>query len=120
MKDAGTAKISAIAIHWHVSKPTARRILRLAGVLPVATSPEKYRWQDIWRLEGEVFVPPVDWTSFKAPLLTVAQLPGLDPEGRKARTWRRYVEKDCLPVIRLPPDIARIRKSIFLIARHYV
>ncbi len=120
MKDAGTAKISAIAIHWHVCEPTARRILRAAGVLPVATGPKKYRWQDIWRLEGEVFVPPADWASFKAPLLTVAELPGLDPEYRKARTWRRYVEKDRLPVIRLPKDIARIRKSIFLIARHYV
>ncbi|TNF12997.1 MAG: hypothetical protein EP320_10475 [Rhodobacteraceae bacterium] len=120
MKDAGTAKISAIAVHWHVSKPTARRILLAAGVLPVATGPKKYRWQDIWRLEGEVYVPPADWASFKAPLLTVAELPGLDPEERKARTWRRYVEKDRLPVIRLSEDIARIRKSIFLIARHYV
>lgn len=120
MKDAGTAKISAIAVHWHVSAPTARRVLRAAGVMPVATSPKKYRWQDIWRLEGEIYVPQADWADYKARLLKAGELPGLDPENRKARTWRRNVEKDRLPVIRLSKDIARIRKSMFLIARHYV
>jgi len=119
-KEAGTAKISTIAIHWNVSESTARQVLSARGLLPVVTGPQKYRWQDIWRLEGEVFVPTADWVSFRAPLLTVAELPELDLEERKARTWRRYVEKDRLPVIRLSKDIVRIRESIFLVARHYV
>lgn len=121
MLEAGTAKISVIQDHWNVSQPIARRIIANAGLIPVGDGPQKYWWKDIWRLEGEVYVPPVAWNVYKAKLLTVPELPALD-EGheRKARTWRRYVEQDQIPVIRLTKDIVRIRRSVFLVARHHV
>lgn len=119
--DAGTAKVSTIAAHWRVSVPTARRILEQAGLVPAGEGPKKYRWQDIWRLEGETFVPQTQWSEYKAPLLSVPELPALDEEHwRKARTWRRHVEKNRIPVISLGKGIKRIRRSVFLVARHYV
>jgi hypothetical protein len=120
MEDPGTAKTSLIAQHWQVCLPTARAIIAKAGLIRVNDSPKKYRWSDIWQLEGEAYVPPSLWTRFKEPLLTIPELPELDVDERSARTWRRHVEHNRLPVIRLTEDISRVRKCVFEKAQHYV
>ncbi len=75
MKHAGSALVSVIADHWRVSPPTARAILAQAGLEPSGSGWARYLWQEIWRLEGEIFVPPRDWSAFREPLLKTSQLP---------------------------------------------
>ena len=116
----GTARVSQIAAHWRVTPPTVRRVLRDAGLTPVGDGWERYRWVDLWRLEGASFVPPCDYADFRAPLLTPAELPARDAEGRAARTMRRYLKAGKLPAIRLSPSIVRIRPSDFDAAIPYV
>lgn len=118
--DPGTALVSAIAAHWRVTEPTARRILKRAGLVPVGEGWDRYRWTDVWRLEGASFVPPCDHADFQAPLLTAAELPGRDAEGRAPRTMRRYLKSGRLPAIRLSAGVVRIRACDFDAAISYV
>ena len=118
--DPGTARVSQIAAHWRVTPPTARRILRGAGLAAVGDGWERYRWVDLWRLEGAGYVPPCDYADFKAPLLTPAELPARDAEGRAARTMRRYLSTGRLPTIRLSASVVRIRACDFDAAIPYV
>jgi hypothetical protein len=120
MEDPGTAKTSKIAEHWDVCLPTARAVIKVAGLIPVSGCPRKYHWSDIWRLEGEAHVPRGLWSAFKEPLLKVPHLPAFDEKDRSARTWRRHVECNRLPVIRLTDDISRVRKCVFETAQHYI
>lgn len=63
--DPGTAKVSEIAVHWCVCETTARAALLAAGLKPSALCPERYRWSEIWRLEGLHFVPLDDFAMRK-------------------------------------------------------
>lgn len=119
MRDPGTAKTSTIAKHWDVCLATARRIIAEAE-LPVADeNPNKYRWMDIWLLEGDAYVPPDLWRDFKAPLLKVSDLSNQYPkeddrsEIPSARTFRRRVEQGRLPSIKLTEDTSRVRACVF-------
>jgi hypothetical protein len=112
LNDPGTAKISAIAMHWNVCEPTARKILRAHGVPAQPGKPEKYRWEDIWRLEGFSHVPEWDWLRHKAPLLKTEDLVDDTRRGRSARSLRRKLEIGRIPSIRLGPDVRRIRPEV--------
>lgn len=110
----GTATVAELARHWVVSSPTVRAILEQAGLPDVAEGGwPKYRWDDVWRLEGAGFVPPCDWADFKAPMLGAGDLAAIDPRGRAARTWRRHVACGRLPSVRLSPGIRRVRACVF-------
>lgn len=110
----GTATVSELAVHWSVCDATVRKILAAAGLRDVAQSGwPKYRWDDVWRLEGAGFVPPCDWADFRAPLLRVSELPGLDERGRAGRTWRRHVKTGRMPSIELAPGVRRVRECVF-------
>lgn len=116
---AGTVRVSELRAHWQVSEPTARKILTVAGLSPVGAGWDRYLWREIWRLEGESFVPRHDWVAFKAPLLKTADLVDLDLEQRSERTLRRYLERGLVPSIRLSPGIVRVRRTVFETAIHY-
>lgn len=120
MNLAGSALVSAIAIHWNVTAPTARTIIAEAGLVACSDGWSRYEWQDIWRLEGEIHVPKRFWRDFKAPLLKSSALAALDPEERSDRTMRRYVERGVIPSIRLSSDVVRVRECVFNIAIHHV
>jgi hypothetical protein len=115
----GTATVAEIAEHWAVSPATARKILTKAGLTPVGEGWQRYRWTDIWRIEGEVYVPPADWSDYKKPLLRPRDLPDRDPRDRSQRTFRRLVKADRLPGIRLRPTIVRFRERVVDQAVHY-
>lgn len=119
--DAGTVGLSMLAIHWSVCGATARAIIIAHGLPEVSASGwPKYRWSDVWRLEGAGLVPPCDWADFRKPLLRASDLTGLDVKGRSARTWRRNVETGRMPSIRLSNNVCRIRQCTFLAIAPYV
>lgn len=121
MEEAGSALVSTIAQHWSVTDDTARLIIATAELKPVRDDGwKRYLWNDIWRLEGEIFVPRRLWSEFRERLLKTSELPSLDPEKRSARTFRRYVEQGKIPSIELSPDVTRVRKCVFDIAVHHV
>lgn len=113
-RDAGTATLTDLTIHWAVSAPTARAIIRASGLPDVSAGCyPRYRWTDIWRFERAGFVHPVDWAEFRCPLLRPADLSDVDPRGRSARTWRRLLNSKKLDSIRLSPAIRRVRPAVF-------
>lgn len=121
VRDSGTVYLSALAVHWAVCDTTARAIVAAHGLPDVSASGwPKYRWSDIWRLEGAGLVPPCDWADFRKPLLRASDLAGLDVKGRSARTWRRNVETSRMPSIRLSDTVRRVRESTFLAMALYV
>ncbi|WP_209427925.1 hypothetical protein [Pararhodobacter sp. SW119] len=120
-KKPGCARVSEIATHWNVYDSTAREIIATAGLVPVdAEGWKKYFWEDIWRLEGDLFVPQNAWRAFKEPLLKTPSLPERDPIGRSPRTMQRYIEQGKIPCIRLAPDIIRVRECIFDVVIHRI
>src|SRR6056297_73217 len=119
--DPGTVGLPKLAIHWSVCAATARAIISAQGLPDVSASGwPRYRWSDVWRLEGAGLVPPCDWADFKKPLLRVSDLAGLDSDARSQRTWRRHVAKGRMPSIRLSENVRRIRESTFLAMEPYV
>jgi hypothetical protein len=120
-RDSGTVGLRGLAIHWSVCKATARAITTAHGLPDVSASGwPKYRWSDIWRLEGAGLVPPCDWTDFRKPLLRASELAAIDSKERSARTWRRHVEAGRMPSIRLSDTVRRVRESTFLAMAPYV
>lgn len=112
--DPGTATTSILALHWAVSAPVAREIIKQAGIPNVSTTyRSKYRWDDVWRFEGAGVVPRCDWSVFKAPMLLPSHLSLKDPEGRSERTWRRHVKSGALPSVHLIRGIRRVRENTF-------
>lgn len=101
--DPGTATVTQIARHWGLTPSTVRKLLKRAGIVPVSTGPERYRWRDIWALEGAGYVPPADEAEFRRPLLTPAEVGPLFPH-LKPRTIRNRASKGTLPAIRLGTD----------------
>src|SRR6056297_2065511 len=119
--DPGTVGLPKLAIHWSVCAATARAIISAQGLPDVSASGwPRYRWSDVWRLEGAGLVPPCDWADFQKPLLRASDLVGLDVKGRSARTWRRNVETSRMPSIRLSDTVRRVRESTFLAMAPYV
>lgn len=111
--DPGTATVSEIVRHWAVSAPTARRILGEAGLRDMSLGGwPRYRWRDIWILEGDSFVPPGLWPGWKLPLLVPSHLHERDPRC-SARTWRRHVAAGRGPSISLARGIVRVRPAVF-------
>ena len=117
--DPGTATVAEIAEHWAASPATARKILAKAGLTPVSEGWQRYRWTDIWRIEGEIYVPPADWREYKQPLLRPRDLPDRDLRDRSGRTFRRLGKADRLPGIRLSPAVVRFRERVVDQAVHY-
>ena len=121
MEEAGSARVSRIADHWNVCENTAREIIDEGNLRPTTESGwKRYLWQDIWRLEGEVFVACRYWRDYREPLLKPSELHELDPEKRSARTFRRYVERGVIPSIDLSPTVRRVRRCVFDIVIHHV
>jgi len=110
--DPGIAKVARIAAHWVVCDRTARAILAAHGVPALPGRPERYRWEDIWRLEGFPFVPEWDWPRRKDPLLKTEDLVDEERRGRSARSVRRKLESGRIPSILLAPDVRRIRPEV--------
>ena len=107
---ARTLRTSAVAAHWAVHPDTALALLRAAGVRPArARAPLRWRWEDVWRLEGDPLVHAADRALLRAPLLTAAMCAARDPLERTAHTWRRLIRAHRLPVVRLSPTLARVR-----------
>lgn len=120
MDHAGSALVSTIAEHWRVTPSTARAILACSAIAPVGSGWNRYRWTDIWRLEGELYVPRCDWQDFRKPLLTTRELRERDPEARAERTFRRYISQRRIPSIRLSKGVVRVRECVFVRAVHHV
>jgi hypothetical protein len=113
-QDPGAATLSEIARHWRVCEDTAGDIIAAARLPDVSLNARpRYRWRDVWRLEGEPWVHPVDWTAYRAPLLHPGDLPELDPHRRGGRQWRRLVASGRMPSIRLSPGVRRVRACVF-------
>lgn len=111
--DPGVARVAAIVAHWSVDPDVARGILAAAGLRPVSDlGPRKYRWREIWALEGDHYVPPARWAEWKAPLLIPSRLGDLDGD-RSARTYRRHVRAGRIPGIHLSATIVRVRRAVF-------
>ncbi len=60
-EDPGAATVREIAIHWSVCEDTARRVLAASGLPSLPNGPVRRRWVDIWRFEGEIYVPRHAW-----------------------------------------------------------
>jgi hypothetical protein len=74
MRQRKNAKVAEIAAHWYMTTDAVRTILKSAGIEPVSTGPELYRWADIWAYEGAGWVAPADEAAFKAPLMKASEL----------------------------------------------
>jgi hypothetical protein len=121
MEEAGSALVSRIADHWKVCENVARDIIGEGRLIPTKDSGwKRYLWQDIWRLEGEVFVAKRFWSDYRKPLLKPSELHHEDPEKRSDRTFRRYVEQGKIPSIDLSPTVRRVRRCTFDIVIHHV
>lgn len=97
-------KVSEIAVHFKLGQDTTRKLLKVSGVRPVATKPDRYSWHDIWRLEGAGYVPENMVEDFQLPLLKPAEVsrkffPHLAP-----RTITDRAKKGRLPGILLGKD----------------
>lgn len=113
-QDPGAATLAGIARHWRVCDDTASDIIAAARLPDVSLNGRaRYRWRDIWRLEGEAWVHPADWAAFREPLLHPSDLPGRDPRKRKNRQWRRLVASGRMPSIRLSAGVRRVRACVF-------
>lgn len=97
------ATVSQIARHWGLIPPTVRKLLKSSGTVPVFISPERYRWRDIWVIEGAGYVPPADEDEFRRPLLTPSEVRRFFPH-LKPRTITDRALKGTLPGIRLGTD----------------
>ena len=80
----------------------------------------RFRWQDVWRLEGAMYVPPRYYKMYKAPLVLPQELVEHDPAGRSERTLRRYAAEGRLPVITLAPTLRRFREAELALAFEHI
>ena len=103
MRNPKTATVAEIATHWRLTPDTVRKILKDANLRPASTSPERYRWTDVWSFEGAGWVAPSDERAFKAPLKKVTELGGFFPNV-PPRTITDQASKKKVPAIRLGSD----------------
>jgi hypothetical protein len=114
LQDSGAVTLSEIARHWRVCDDKAADIIAAARLPDVSLNGRaRYRWRDVWRLEGEPWVHPADWVAYREPLLHPGDLPERDPHGRKGRQWRRIVGSGRMPSIRLSEGVRRVRACVF-------
>lgn len=111
--DPGAVSVRELCNHWRVSEDTARAVIARHDLAPTAPGWQRYRWTDIWRIEGEAWVPAWDWADYRAPLLRPAELADLHPRSRSARTFRRLLAAGSIPTILLSPGVRRVRSSVF-------
>lgn len=102
--DPGTAKISEIARHFGLTDDTTRDLLKKAKIAPASLQPSRYRWRDIWALEGAGYVPPHQEEEFRKPLLITAQVRRRFLPHVKLRTLTDRATKGTLPGIKLGTD----------------
>ena len=81
-------------------------------ILPIGTGRQRYRWLDIWKIEGEAWLPAWDWPAYREALLRPVDLPAFDPRNRSQRTFRRLLASRAIPSIVLSPGIRRIRPHL--------
>ena len=119
-QDPGSATVRELCDHWQISEDTARSIVARHGLLPIDRGRQRYRWTDVWRVEGEGWVPSWDWPAYRTPLLRPTELPALDPHGRSDRTFRRLLAAGRIPSIVLSPGVRRVRPCLFerVVKRH--
>lgn len=98
------ATVSEIARHFGLSNDTTRAILNSAGTKPVSTHPQKYRWTDIWTLEGAEHVEPGHEEDFRRPLLNVAEVRRRFLPHLEVRAIRARASKGQFPGIKLGTD----------------
>jgi len=110
----GLVKVSELAVHWSVCRDVAEAILARNQVVPAELGPKRYRWSDIWRLEGAGYVPTWDWGPLKAPLLKTEDLTLAGALGRSSRSIRRKAANGKLPTVNLGIDDWRFRRSEIL------
>lgn len=103
MRNPNTASVSEIATHWQMTPDTVRKILKAAGIRPVSSGPDCYRWTTIWSLEGADWVAPADKAAFKAPLKKAAELGEFFP-GEPVRTLTDKARKKKIPAIWIGTD----------------
>jgi hypothetical protein len=114
MQDPGAATLAEVARHWRVCDDKAAEIIAAARIPNVSLNGRaRYRWRDVWRLEGEPWVHPADWAVYREPLLHPGDLPERDPHARKGRQWRRLVASGRMPSIRLSEGVRRVRACVF-------
>jgi hypothetical protein len=99
----GTATVAQIARHWVLTPSTVRKLLKHSGIHPYSTGPDRYRWRDIWVLEGAEYVHQVDEGEFRKPLLTTSDLGPFFPH-LKSRAITHRALNGKLPAIRLGTD----------------
>ena len=103
MRNPKTATVSEIAGHWRLTADTVRKILKAAGIEPVKSGPQRYRWTDVWSLERSGWVSPADEAAFKAPLMKASELGDFFPNV-PARTITDQAKKKKIPGILLGSD----------------
>jgi hypothetical protein len=97
-------KVSEIAAHFKLGQETTRKLLRAADVRPVASRPDRYSWDDIWRLEGAGYVPTGLVDEFQIPLLKPAEVSNRFFPHLAPRTITDRAKKGLLPGILLGND----------------
>lgn len=101
MRKSKTASISEISRHWNVKDhDTVRRILTEAKLQPVSLGPARYRWADIWALEGADWVAPSDEAAFQVPLRTPQELQAFFGSV-PVRTITDQARKKRIPAVRI-------------------
>ncbi|SFQ13096.1 hypothetical protein [Tranquillimonas alkanivorans] len=116
-RDDDLVTVSELARHWNVCRPTAEKILASGGVPAADHGPRRYRWADIWRLEGTFYVPPRMVPEMKRRLLVAEDLVRPDVRGRSARSIRRKARQGKLPVVRILTGDWRFRHHEII--RHF-
>lgn len=99
-----SATVSEIARHLGLSEDTTRELLKRAGFAPVSSQPLRYRWTDVWALEGAEHVDPDEEEDFRRPLLNVAEVRRRFLPHLTARAIRARATKGQLPGIKLGTD----------------
>jgi len=94
------AKVSEIATHWQVTAETARNILNANFIIPASKTPYRYRWRDIWTLEGVGNVPPHMEDEWKKPLKSITDILK-DFPYLETRALRSRAQKGKLPGLKI-------------------
>ncbi|MDH2329080.1 helix-turn-helix domain-containing protein [Cereibacter sp. SYSU M97828] len=105
-----SAKVSDLAHHLRFSTDGTRRLLRREGIDPTSQHPLRYRWQDVWELEGLLLVASDDIETFIAPLLTVSDVQRRYFPDLSTRTITGQAASGRLPGIKIGSDW-RFRES---------
>jgi hypothetical protein len=111
--------VSEFAEHFRLTSETMRRRLDEAGIKPVAQSPERYSWHDVWtRLEGTTEVLPEDEAQLRRPLLTPSEVQERHFPHLSIRTITDRAKRGALPAIRIGSDWRFRERDVREASRH--